>query len=83
MKAMIAWCNDQGGINGREVVGNYYDAKVTEVTNAMTQACEEVFMLVGQGWVFDSGQETIRQGCGLSVGARLRGEPGVQQRRRT
>ena len=66
MKAMIAWCNDQGGINGREVVGNYYDAKVTEVTNAMTQACDEVFMLVGQGWVFDSGQETIRQGCGLS-----------------
>ena len=65
MKAMIAWCNDQGGINGRKVVGNYYDAKVTEVTNAMTQACEEVFMLVGQGWVFDSGQETTRQGCGL------------------
>jgi ABC-type branched-subunit amino acid transport system substrate-binding protein len=65
VKAMISWCNDQGGINGRKVVGNYYDAKVTEVTNAMTQACEQVFMLVGQGWVFDSGQETIRQGCGL------------------
>src|SRR4051794_13528301 len=27
MKAMIQWCNDQGGINGREVVGNYGDAK--------------------------------------------------------
>src|SRR5204862_7924189 len=28
MKPMIAWCNDQGGINGRTVVGKYYDAKV-------------------------------------------------------
>jgi ABC-type branched-subunit amino acid transport system substrate-binding protein len=65
MKAMISWCNDQGGINGRKVVGNYYDAKVTEVTNAMTQACAQAFMLVGEGWVFDSGQESTRQGCGL------------------
>jgi ABC-type branched-subunit amino acid transport system substrate-binding protein len=65
IKGMIAWCNDQGGINGRKVVGDYYDAKVTEVTNAMTQACSQAFMLVGQGWVFDSGQESTRQGCGL------------------
>jgi ABC-type branched-subunit amino acid transport system substrate-binding protein len=67
MKAMITWCNDQGGINGRKVVGKYYDAKVTEVTNAMTEACGQVFMLVGEGWVFDSGQETTRQGCDLSA----------------
>jgi hypothetical protein len=54
VEAFIAWCNDQGGINGREVVGNYYDAKITEVTNAVTQACGEVFMLVGEGWALDS-----------------------------
>ena len=66
MEAMIDWCNEQGGINGREVVGNYYDAAVTEVSRAMTDACDQVFMLVGQGWVFDSGQEEIRRGCGLS-----------------
>ncbi len=65
MKAMISWCNDQGGINGRKVVGNYHDAAVTEVTNAMTDACESDFMLVGEGWVLDSGQETLRLGCGL------------------
>jgi ABC-type branched-subunit amino acid transport system substrate-binding protein len=65
MKAMIAWCNNQGGINGRKVVGDYFDAKVTEVNNAMTDACGKVFMLVGEGWVFDSGQETLRQGCNL------------------
>ena len=68
VKPMIAWCNDQGGINGRKVVGKYYDAKVLQVTQAMTQACnDKVFMLVGQGWVLDAGQETIRIGCKLST----------------
>ena len=62
---MIAWCNEQGGINGREIVGNYYDAAITDVTNAMTQACGEVFMLVGEGWALDSAQEETRVGCGL------------------
>ena len=66
MKAVIEWCNDQGGINGRQIVGKYYDAKVTEVNNVMTEACTQVFMLVGQGWVFDSGQEQIRMGCKLA-----------------
>ncbi|MCD9622415.1 ABC transporter substrate-binding protein [Rhabdothermincola salaria] len=64
--AMIDWCNEQGGINGREVVGRYYDAKVTEVNNVMTEACAQVFMLVGQGFSLDSGQEQTRVGCGLA-----------------
>jgi ABC-type branched-subunit amino acid transport system substrate-binding protein len=68
MRAMITWCNGQGGINGRKIIGNYYDAKVLQVTQAITQACnDKVFMLVGQGWVLDSGQETIRIGCQLST----------------
>jgi hypothetical protein len=67
VKAMIGWCNQQGGINGRQVVGNYYDAKVLQVTQVMTQACSQVFMLVGQGWVLDSGQEQTRIGCKLST----------------
>ncbi len=65
MKAFIGWCNDQGGILGREVVGKYYDAKLSEVNNVMTEACTEVFMLVGQGFVLDSVQEEVRRGCGL------------------
>jgi hypothetical protein len=65
IEALIAWCNDQGGINGREIVGNYYDAAITNVTNAMTQACAEVFMLVGEAWALDSAQEETRVGCGL------------------
>jgi Periplasmic binding protein len=63
--ALIAWCNEQGGINGREVVGNYYDAAITNVVNAMTQACGEVFMLVGEAWALDSAQEETRLGCDL------------------
>lgn len=63
--AMVGWCNGQGGINGRQVVGNYYDAKITEVNNVMTEACGEVFMLVGEGWSLDSAQESVRRDCGL------------------
>ena len=66
MKALIAWCNDQGGINGRQVKGNYYDAKVLEIKAALTQACaDKVFMMVGQGLALDAAQEDVRIGCKL------------------
>jgi ABC-type branched-subunit amino acid transport system substrate-binding protein len=66
VEALIGWCNDQGGINGRTVVGNYYDAKVTEVVNAITSACQAGdFFLVGQGYLLDSAQEEARMGCSL------------------
>ena len=54
IKAMMKWCNDQGGINGRQVVGNYHDAAIMNVNNAMTDACAKDFMLVGEGWSLDS-----------------------------
>jgi ABC-type branched-subunit amino acid transport system substrate-binding protein len=65
IEAMIDWCNDQGGINGRQIVGNYYDAAITNVVNAMTEACGQVFMLVGNAWALDSAQEETRLGCEL------------------
>ncbi|CAN5719000.1 hypothetical protein BH10ACT1_BH10ACT1_05960 [soil metagenome] len=66
IKPFIAWCNEQGGINGREVKGNYYDAKAIAVGEAIAQACsDKVFMLVGEGWVLDSGQEKARIACKL------------------
>lgn len=86
IEPMIEWCNEQGGINGREVVGNYYDAKATEVSAAITQACNDgVFMLVGQGWVLDSGQETTRIECelpsvpGYTVATSVAHGPGIIQ----
>ena len=67
IEAFIEWCNEQGGINGRQIEGKYYDAKITEVVNAVTQACSDVFMLVGQAWAFDGGQEETRIGCDLAT----------------
>ncbi len=65
VEAMIGWCNDQGGINGRKVVGNYYDAAILNATTVMAEACSQVFMLVGEGWALDGGAEETRVGCGL------------------
>jgi len=67
IKAMIKWCNDQGGINGRTIVGNYHDAAIMNVNNAMTEACATDFMLVGEGWSLDSAQQQTRIGCGLAA----------------
>ena len=66
MRAMIKWCNDQGGINGRQIIGNYRDAAIMNVANVMTEACAQDFMLVGQGWSLDSAQEQIRVGCKMA-----------------
>ena len=66
MKAMIKWCNDQGGINGRQITGKYYDAAIMEANNRMTEACTQVFMLVGQGFSLDSVQEQTRLGCKMA-----------------
>jgi ABC-type branched-subunit amino acid transport system substrate-binding protein len=65
VKAMIAWCNAQGGINGRKIVGNFYDAAVTNVGSVMTQACKQDFMLVGEGFALDGLAEETRLGCNL------------------
>jgi ABC-type branched-subunit amino acid transport system substrate-binding protein len=86
VKPMIQWCNAQGGINGRKIVGNYYDASVLQVTQAMTQACnDKIFMLVGQGFVLDANQETTRIQCqlstipGFAVGTAFASGSGMQQ----
>ena len=67
VKAMIAWCDAQGGINGRKIVGDYYDAAITNVGGVMTQACKKDFMLVGQGFALDSSGEQTRLGCNLAA----------------
>lgn len=63
--AMIAWCNEQGGINGREVVGKQYDAALTNAATVMQKACKETFMLVGEGFAYDEAAEQFRVGCDL------------------
>jgi ABC-type branched-subunit amino acid transport system substrate-binding protein len=65
VKAMIKWCNDQGGINGRQVVGEYEDAGAFNVVSKVQTLCSSAFMLVGEGWVLDEGAESVRVGCNL------------------
>jgi ABC-type branched-subunit amino acid transport system substrate-binding protein len=66
VNALAAKCNELGGINGRQIKVNYYDAAITNVATAIQGACDGGnFFLVGEGWSFDSGQEEIRHGCGL------------------
>jgi ABC-type branched-subunit amino acid transport system substrate-binding protein len=64
--AMIKWCNSQGGINGRKIVGDDLDAAVTNVTTVMQQACKQDFMLVGEGFALDEAAEATRLGCNLA-----------------
>src|ERR1700722_10226757 len=66
VKAMVAWCDAQGGINGRKLVGDYYDAAVTNIGNVMSQACKNDFMLVGEGFALDGVSEQTRLGCNLA-----------------
>jgi hypothetical protein len=67
VKGMIKWCDDQGGINGRQIVGDFYDAAITQVNTVMQQACKTDFMLVGEGWALDEAAEQTRLGCNLAA----------------
>jgi ABC-type branched-subunit amino acid transport system substrate-binding protein len=86
VNALAAKCNELGGINGREIKVNYYDAAITNVAAAIQGACDDNnFFLVGEGWSLDDGQEEIRKSCGLpaaptyTVSARFAMAPGVFQ----
>ncbi len=63
--AFTTWCNAAGGINGRRIVLDKYDAKLFEVAAQMINACEKDFMLVGNGNAFDAAGVKPRLGCKL------------------
>lgn len=65
VKAMIGWCNEQGGINGRQIKGNQYDAAYTNAASVVQKACKQDFMLVGEGFAYDEAAEQFRVGCDL------------------
>ena len=65
IKAFIKWCNDQGGISGRQLIGDFYDAKISLANNVMTQACTKDFMLVGEGFAADGSGEATRIKCNM------------------
>ena len=59
------WCNAAGGINGRKIVVDDWDAKLFNVGQVFTSACLKDFMAVGNGNAFDSAGVKIRVGCKL------------------
>ncbi|MCJ0903872.1 ABC transporter substrate-binding protein [Rhodococcus sp. ARC_M6] len=63
--ALISWCNDQGGINGRKVVGTDYDAAMTQANSVMQEACASQFMMVGHGFAMDQTAEQTRVACNM------------------
>jgi ABC-type branched-subunit amino acid transport system substrate-binding protein len=63
--AFTEWCNEHGGINGRELVLSDVDAKLLEYEPAITEACGRDFALVGGGAVFDEDPNNVRVGCDL------------------
>lgn len=67
VKAMIQWCNAQGGINGRQLVGDFYDAAITNIGPVIQSACKKDFMLVGSGWAADEAVEQARVACDLAA----------------
>ena len=67
VSAMIKWCNEQGGINGRQIVGTNYDAALTQANAVMQDACRSEFMMVGHGFAMDATSEQTRVACNLAA----------------
>lgn len=67
VSAMIDWCNAQGGINGRTIVGTHYDAAMTQANAVMQNACASEFMMVGHGFAMDQTSEQTRVACNLAA----------------
>ena len=64
--AFVDWCNEHGGINGRDLVLDDLDAKLVDYGQRIAEACEGTFALVGGGAIFDNGDAGARVDCGLA-----------------
>ena len=65
-EAFTKWCNEHGGLNGREIVLELRDAKLSEFQQRVIEACDGGdFMVVGGGTAFDDTGQADRLGCGL------------------
>jgi hypothetical protein len=63
--AFSRWCNAAGGINGRKIVIDKWDAKLFNVGQEMINACQKDFMLVGGGNALDDAGVKPRLNCKL------------------
>jgi ABC-type branched-subunit amino acid transport system substrate-binding protein len=62
--AFSNWCNEHGGINGRQIKVTLADGKLFEAEQRMVEACDaKTFMAVGGGNVFDDTMQKDRLAC--------------------
>lgn len=65
MQAFEKWCNDQGGINGRDIRVKLADAKLFNYQEVVSAACKDSFALVGGLGGMDSLGAQTQVDCGL------------------
>ena len=63
--AFVEWCNEAGGINGKQLQVNLHDAAITQYQPVVEQACRTDFALVGAGAVQDNLWSSVGAACGL------------------
>ena len=63
--AFAKWCNAAGGIDGRTIVVHDRDGALFNAAQVTDEACQQDFMSVGGGLVFDQSAVPVRVGCGL------------------
>ena len=66
-EAFTKWCNAAGGINGRKIVIDKWDAKLFNVAQTTLNACQKDFMLVGGGNALDNAGVKPRLACKLGT----------------
>ena len=64
--AFVNTCNELGGILGRKIAVELYDAKIFEVSSVWLDACPRMFMMVGEGFAVDGFGEETRVQCELA-----------------
>jgi len=65
VEAMAGYCNELGGLLGREVLVREYDAAVVETAERVAAQCDEVIAVVGQGYLRADDAATAGELCEL------------------
>jgi ABC-type branched-subunit amino acid transport system substrate-binding protein len=65
MQAFAAYCNDAGGIAGRELRVRLFDTQMFQHRQAITDSCTTVFALVGSAAAFDGDGASLEADCGI------------------
>lgn len=63
--AFVEWCNEAGGINGKQLELTLHDAAVTNYQQVIGDACENDFAMVGGGALQDNLWADSGAACGL------------------